>query len=149
MHRAALREHLTLALDGSLERSPVLAQLKAEAAKVFDPIGSYELVYTTPPRSRSLKSDIRHLRAKRRPMDYALGEILAYVVLHLLDQTLDHGRALRKCPLPDCDEPFFFSNTIGRACRPQVYCSPAHLEEGNRLNTRVRMQKQRRSAKHK
>jgi hypothetical protein len=146
-HRATFRENLTLAINGALvgERLEVLER---EAARMLDPICSYK-VLRSPPRGRSVKAGIRYLRAKRVYLRYSLSAILAYIVLNLLDETLDHGHALRKCPLPGCAEPFFFSNTVGRACRPQVYCGPEHLAEGNRLATRARMQKRRRGPKHK
>ena len=146
-HRAIFRENLTLAVNGTLVGEH-LHTLGREAAQMLDPIISYDL-QRAPPRGRSVKAGLRYLRAKRVYLRYTLSAILAYVVLHLLDETLDHGQALRKCPILGCAEPFFFSNTFGRASRPQVYCGPVHLAEGNRLNTRENMRVRRQAAKHK
>lgn len=143
-HREELRANLALALSGNSQVA-VVARLSPVAAQGLDPIVEYELVM------RKGSARIRHLHGKRVYIGFSLSAILAYVVLQLLDEGLDHGADLRACALPGCDRrPFFFAGG-GRMPqgRPQVYCCSGHREQANRLNTAERMRARRRNAKHK
>jgi hypothetical protein len=143
-HREELRANLTLALSKNSQVA-IVARLSPIAAQGFDPVVSYEMVL------RKGSARLRHLHAKRAYIGFTLAAILAYVVLQLLDDGLDHGADLRACALPDCDRrPFFFAGGgLLPQGRPQVYCCPAHRQAANRLNTAERMRARRRSAKRK